>query len=142
MQLATKARTTAFLTAIAACGLPGVAEATERQWFFGGSVGYAYIDETYKWWDGGFVAAEMRYGITDAIDFTTALDLGFYPDAEQIVAFNSACSNASPAACAASLSFVIATHPLHLPQTTRRPQTSGELRMSLRRHGRPHNSAR
>lgn len=73
------------LAVVGACAAPSVAEATERQWFFGGSVGYAYIDETYKWWDGGFVAAEMRYGITDAIDFTTTLDLGFYPDADQIV---------------------------------------------------------
>lgn len=87
MQLATKARTFALLTTAvgAACAAPSVAEATERQWFFGGSVGYAFIEETFYWWDGGFVAAEMRYGITDAIDFTTTLDLGFYPDAEQLV---------------------------------------------------------
>jgi len=70
---------------IAACALPAVAEATERQWFFGGSVGYAYIDETYAWWDGGFVAGEMRYGITDAIDFSADLSLGFYPAADQVV---------------------------------------------------------
>lgn len=64
---------------------PTSAHATEKQWFFGGSVGYAYVDETYKWWDGGFVAGEMRYGITDAIDFIGDLRLGFYPAADQIL---------------------------------------------------------
>ncbi|MFO0618243.1 MAG: hypothetical protein U0414_36960 [Polyangiaceae bacterium] len=74
-----------LLAAAIMVAAPGSASATERQWFFGGSVGYAYIDETTKWWDGGFVMGETRYGITDAIDFAADLNLGLYPAADQLV---------------------------------------------------------
>lgn len=82
-------RAAAIVAAVAlatlAAATPTSARATERQWFFGGSAGYAFVDETYKWWDGGFVAGEMRYGLTDAIDFAADVRLGFYPAAEQLL---------------------------------------------------------
>jgi hypothetical protein len=61
------------------------AEATERQFFFGATPSYGYLDEHYQWFSGVGVVGEFRYGFSDAFDFIAQASVFDYPTGSQIV---------------------------------------------------------
>ena len=59
---------------------PREAGAVEREWFVGGTVGYAFTDVSrYRWYDGAMAFGQARYGVTDALNLDFELKGAYYP---------------------------------------------------------------
>ncbi len=76
---------TACVATAIVLGSTRTASATEHQWFLGGSAGYGFIDERYRWYDGAAGFVQGRYGLTDAFDLQLEVSTAYYPKAFQLV---------------------------------------------------------
>lgn len=65
--------------ALMSLSMARTASATEHQWSLGGTLGYGYLDDTYRWYAGSAAFAQARYGFNDAFDLDLELSASVYP---------------------------------------------------------------